>query len=112
MPTLFTSEPVAANPRARLNRPTLDRGELLVTVDVGVGGASGYLAFSSAAEIELYIEAFEDALELAREGQAELDRRATGTAGADDSSDPDESAESAEGITGMYWDNLGNGGES
>jgi hypothetical protein len=70
MPTIYTRSQGLDAPGAQLNRQILDGGHLLVTVEIGDQGS--YVAFGSPDEIEPYIAAFCEALELARQGQAEL----------------------------------------
>jgi hypothetical protein len=68
-------------PSARLNQAAFAAGALTVTVDLGGGNG---MTFESPDEIRPYLAAFEQALELACDGQAELARRAAQQAAKDE----------------------------
>ena len=77
-PHLYMNKSLDGAPAAELNNLTLDDGRLLVSVylDGGIGGPR--IAFEDPAQIEPWLLAFDDALKLLRQGQAELDKRLAG----------------------------------
>lgn len=85
MTTIYTRDDCLTQPTATLNPLCLNNGTLLVTVEIGNAGT--YLAFHSAAEIEPYIEALQQALWLARSGEAKLTERAAEEARAAEAED-------------------------
>lgn len=68
MPHMYVSATVEA-PAAQLNAVSFAKGNLLVTVSLGGGS---YVAFDTAEEVTPFIEAFQQARELAYQGAADL----------------------------------------